>query len=450
MTKSELVKKIRALHKKREPLNISAVRENYPELLKAAYSFKPYLGWKQALELAGLNYKSIRFDLADIVKCKICGNYYRMLMSHLFSAHGINGEEYQLEFPDAPIMSEDILANITKMKSPVPAWEPALSLEYVLDRVWFWYSKYGQQAITSITLKDESVYTYLQTHKISKDQIFSYLGIDPFEKYEIKYPTPESVIAELKDRHRRGLSILQNDIVKEDSSLKSAVYVRFGSWLEAIKQAKLTKARKEILDTHVRKDAVYASAEEVIQGLKKRFKSKKSLSQHEVTINDQPLKSGAYRCFGSWSAALEAAGLNEFWKKQKEKNPPGKPAAYPTAKSVIVRLQEKATRGEALSSYKVYVDERVLHSGVYRHFKSWKEAIKAANLLKKFSRETPRSLVKYRSREDVIKAIQKRHQKGQSLSCGVVQKEDGQLKARAFRYFGSWVKARKAAGCLYY
>ncbi len=54
MTKSALAKKILALHKQREPLNISAVRRNHPELLKAAYSFKPYLGWKQALELVGL------------------------------------------------------------------------------------------------------------------------------------------------------------------------------------------------------------------------------------------------------------------------------------------------------------------------------------------------------------------------------------------------------------
>ncbi len=60
MTWSKMVQRIRQLHARREPLNISAVRRNRRELLQAAFEIKPFLGWLGAVRAAGLEYNQLR------------------------------------------------------------------------------------------------------------------------------------------------------------------------------------------------------------------------------------------------------------------------------------------------------------------------------------------------------------------------------------------------------
>lgn len=52
--KQKIIRKIRSLYVKREPLNASAAKRNHPELLKAVYGIRRFWGWEQALEDVGM------------------------------------------------------------------------------------------------------------------------------------------------------------------------------------------------------------------------------------------------------------------------------------------------------------------------------------------------------------------------------------------------------------
>ena len=53
----DIIRHIRNLHASNQPLNISAVRDKYPQLLLKTYQIKPFWVWKQAIEAAGINYR---------------------------------------------------------------------------------------------------------------------------------------------------------------------------------------------------------------------------------------------------------------------------------------------------------------------------------------------------------------------------------------------------------
>lgn len=42
-----------------------------------------------------------------MVKCEICGNYYRKLTYHLIKTHNIGKDEYMKNYPDSPLVDED-------------------------------------------------------------------------------------------------------------------------------------------------------------------------------------------------------------------------------------------------------------------------------------------------------------------------------------------------------
>lgn len=76
MNRAEVLKAIRQRHANRQPLNLTAVKRDAPELVEAVYAVEPYWGWKQALSDAGLSYEKIRIEVLEAVVCELCGNRY--------------------------------------------------------------------------------------------------------------------------------------------------------------------------------------------------------------------------------------------------------------------------------------------------------------------------------------------------------------------------------------
>lgn len=72
--KQRLIRQIQRLHVKREPLNVSPVKRNHPELIKAVYAMRPFWGWEQALKDAGICCGKINVELLDYCTCLICGH----------------------------------------------------------------------------------------------------------------------------------------------------------------------------------------------------------------------------------------------------------------------------------------------------------------------------------------------------------------------------------------
>ena len=102
-----LVTRIKRLHARREPLNITAVKRRHPDLMEAVYAVKPFWGWKRALEAAGIDYGDIRVEIEPYVQCRLCGEWFRALMGHLIKAHECDGNNYMTDYPDAPLVSEE-------------------------------------------------------------------------------------------------------------------------------------------------------------------------------------------------------------------------------------------------------------------------------------------------------------------------------------------------------
>lgn len=452
VTQSALAQKILRLHRNREPLNISAVRRNHPHLLDAAFSFTPFLGWKQALELAGLDYQSIRIELEAHVECRVCGEYFSNLILHLRLSHGIqNSAEYRSEFPDAPILSEELRSRMTWGRGSLPMWEPALSLEYVLDRAWFWHNHHGSCNATFAQERDPAAYNHARTLGIPWNDVIRRIGLDPRDERLrtgslAKYPGADAVIQTLRERHRNGLSIFQKIVVQEDNPLKCAAYHHCGTWINAIQMAGLKTAHQQARDAGTRIDAVYKSAAATLLALQERAHCGKGISQDTVVADDNPLKNAVYRYFGSWTLAIKEAGLVSLLAEQTHRNRTRlRNTKYPTPQAVIAELKQRAARGAPLLQVSVVVDDPSLKHAAYRCFATWLAAIKAAGLKKKYDRDHSRQVVKYRDPAAVLRAIKKRHKNGQSTACNIVQKEDTKLKCAAYRLIGSWSEAKRLA-----
>ncbi len=135
---------------------------------------------------------------------------------------------------------------------------------------------------------------------------------------------------------------------------------------------------------------------------------------------DHSLCASSYSLFGSWRAALEAAGLQserQVWSRQR----------------VIDELNAEHSRN-LRSRRRQRCDTRI-DAAAKRYFGSRHEALAAAGLIKKKPRKTPRRW----SASEVIAAIQSRHRQGLSLTT--VWRDDVALQSIAKRTFGSWHKA---------
>ncbi|MEM7394424.1 MAG: hypothetical protein AAF492_18975, partial [Verrucomicrobiota bacterium] len=248
--KTKIIEAVRALHRKRAPLNISAVKRRVPWLLEEAYAVRPFWGWKQVLADAGIAYDEISTDLEEVVVCRICYRPFSNLVPHLLSVHELESSEYLSEFPDSVLYSEAHLARsfaVSKKRKDMPDhWESLWSNEYVLDRLW--------------------------------------------------------------ERHLRGLPMNHAAIYDLEPSLLSQIDRRFGSFEQALERLGL-----EPDDVRVRKrPSCLQSREEVIEAILARRRSELSLNMRSLLVGneaDTALYKRAQRLFGNWRSAVESAGL---------------------------------------------------------------------------------------------------------------------------------------------
>jgi hypothetical protein len=145
-------------------------------------------------------------------------------------------------------------------------------------------------------------------------------------------------------------------------------------------------------------------------------------------FGDKRLASAAKRRFGSWPAAVAAAGLSD-------KLAPRKPARNWTPEAVLQAIQTWHDQGRLISN--VSKQDQGLYSAAKHHFGGWRAAVAAAGL-----KPTRRRW----SKELVIEEIRSRHQHGLMLNSGIVSQQDPPLAGAAVRMFGNWGKALLAAG----
>jgi hypothetical protein len=150
--------------------------------------------------------------------------------------------------------------------------------------------------------------------------------------------------------------------------------------------------------------------------------------KHKKQVIYTKLALAAKRRFGSWQAAVEAAGLAG-------KVIIKKPLQRWTREAVIAEIRAWHRSGRRLSA--VSKQNQSLSCAAKTWFGSWRAALSAAGL------ESER---KVWSRQLLIDEILNRSRNGHSLSSGHASNTN--LAAVASRYFGSWRKALQAADVL--
>lgn len=170
----------------------------------------------------------------------------------------------------------------------------------------------------------------------------------------------------------------------------------------------------------------------------RRHETRQDLSYSGVSREDLPLLRAATRYFGSWEAAIKAAGLNyDEIRRYKQWN----------EARIVERIRELHAEGHDLSwrHVSLKLDPSLAAAATKKmHFGSWREAIGAAGL-------DYDQIRRYRdwSEQEVIRRVRDLHAQGRALNAKSMEQQDITLITAARRRFPSWDRTLSAAGLDY-
>ena len=302
-------------------------------------------------------------------------------------------------------------------------------------------------------------------------------------------PNKHDVIRAILQRECRGLPLNHAAVMRGDSRLQRAALRLFGRWDAALRAAGINPAG-------VRKTREW-SRKAVVRRIRELAGEGKALNSAAVQEFEAILVSAAHRYFSSWDAALYAAGLNaEMWRKQappwtqdslirtiREACASGVKVNHAVAaawkgnsltragvrlfgswdaalraagldpvrirryrkpwtkNTVIQAIRVKHRGGDALA-YTTVVPGSLRQAGI-RFFGSWNATLLAAGL-------NPAKIRLYRTRckpwtaPTTLAEIRRKHRMGEALNTHNISPYS--LRLSGVRFFGSWDAALAAAG----
>ncbi len=456
-TLEKISKAIREIHIQKQPLNISAVRNSHPELLAAVYEIKPFLGWKQALGLAGLKYRSIHTSYIDQIPCLICGDYFSLLGSHLLLIHQVSTEEYRDEYPGADMVCETLrfrrVTASSRHKDHIPDWEPASSVEYAFDKV-YEYHKCGHHLNFSNMLAVDSGMTIplMKAHPGGWDDVLEIIGVEPVAHRRVIRDddfTLKDFAKWLRTREKEGLKNTREAIIdlhQTDidgaSDLKQriiswALHSHGHSWLRALDASGVDLSHPAYNERNFPDD------ESLIVAIREIAAAGRPTAHIEVIRHpeDSLLSFTAAKQFGSWTKALEKAGVEATYEQRELQ---GK-------SHILAHLRKRLRNGFPVAVADMWAGSRrdpELFKAAFKSYPDWCAAVKIASrndsqLIKEANRNNP-----FTNKNSIIKELQKLHRAKLLLAERRLQKNPRtiHLIAMAHGFFGSWQSAVLAAG----
>ena len=157
------------------------------------------------------------------------------------------------------------------------------------------------------------------------------------------------------------------------------------------------------------------------------------MDESEVKAGNRDLYRSACNEFGSWSMALEYAGISR-------RTSAG--VREVTPERVKQQLRRLCTTGYDLAARVNRSRDRPLYDVAIEHFGTWRAALTAAGInLQHVSRRRPKHL----DRETMLLWLRQRHAAGESLFWTEVCLENRDTAFAIRRTFGSWSAAMEAA-----
>jgi hypothetical protein len=241
--------------------------------------------------------------------------------------------------------------------------------------------------------------------------------------------TKEKIVKRIKALYKRGEDLSYNRMARHQQGLLAAANYHFGSWGEAVDAAGLDYAGQ------VRKIPKW-SKERIIAAIQDAHKRGDDLSWTSVTRTKRysALAYAAIResQFGSWDAALEAAGV-----------PPTRVRRYEAwdSEKIVRRIRDRARQRQPLNSKAMQDEDSKLFNAALNYFGGWDKALEAAGI-------SPASVYKRRrwTAEVIRKEIRALHRRGEDLAAPHMRRRHSSLYSAACKYFRTWTAAREACG----
>ena len=189
------------------------------------------------------------------------------------------------------------------------------------------------------------------------------------------------------------------------------------------------------------------SEEKIIREILTLHEDINPLNDSYVNKNYNSLYNAARRQFGSWKNAIEAAGLDYDKIKELAVSKRIEKVSKWSKQRIIDEILEMKASKENLNASYAHKYHIALYSAAVKYFGSWKSAVIVAGLnYDKINLYADRARW---SKEKVINKILELNEKGESLNLKYVETNYSSLPSAAFRCFGGWKSAIKAAGLDY-
>lgn len=248
-----------------------------------------------------------------------------------------------------------------------------------------------------------------------------------WEHYYAQFWSEEEVINRIRSRHKagQGISLAAVSGAKEWRLIRAAAYY-FGSWRAAVQAAGFDydKVREDIKWTR----------ESVIRAIRRMRRRGEDLHSRAVQINHPALFAAAVRerLFGSWEAAIEAAGLSydriclyEHWDRERLRE----------------RIERLKARGAPLNAKSVLERDSALYHAAINHLGCWNRA------LRELGYDCARIAIRRkREPDEILRDLRRLAAQGHSMSDTNVRRLAPAVYAAACKTFGCWTRARAAAG----
>lgn len=480
-TQKSIVREIRALHARRAPLNISAVKRSHPKLMERVYAVRPFWGWKRALEDAGLSYSKINVELLDYVDCKICGRDFGALFFHLTAEHNIQPRDYARQYPDAELFCETARAKLSHShggrfkRSALPHWEAIWTPEYVLDRMAELHRQRFQLNYDWVEEQEKALTGHAIRVFGSWDEALRRISLDP-EKIRLvkpaKRPVPRRVVALLTTRPRlrkrrsglrirvdvinalrqrtvTGKSLDSYSISMEDKVLYRAVRRHIGDFEEVYRMFGVWKPRAS--------QWAHADKAAIIAELRRRKAARETLHSLKIrhTEYGNAFLNRAVALFGNWTRALIAAGIEPPKGTRPDWVPKGTKTAWaPTGliawaragkTAILAEIRRRKRAKEPLRDRRIRKERagRALLDRARALFGSWDTALLAAG----FEPEYGWSPWRQAAKPAIVAELRRRKRAARSLRVEKIQSEKWgrAFFDRATNLFGTWNAALIAA-----
>lgn len=181
----------------------------------------------------------------------------------------------------------------------------------------------------------------------------------------------------------------------------------------------------------------------VIEAIRRRHAEGKPLNTQAVIADgEERLCGAARRYFGSWQAALEAAGFD--YKKIARPKGEKLPAGTWSRERILKLARKRLEEGKDMAAGRVRAQDPKLYSAAVLYFGSWAKVVEALGL----DYEEVR-LTQEWTPEKVLETLRQLYAAGEDISDTYINEHRGDLYGACETHFGGYREAVEAAGLPY-